>query len=306
MKTKIFFFFVFLLILIPVVSSEDFGYNYLEGELNVVQAVNYTLVSVNDSTYWDGNAWSDTRWLNIDGSNANQDIDIGIYDFYANDGFFDYLNFSYLFSNFGGGIDATGDPWYLGGTDFQIAENLLVDGNVTIGSTNIFWNPAGIDHLDINENMKIGSGIDGEDTYLYFSGFDNSGSIAWWEDEDYFRITDDIFQTAGAEHYFRDDQIYITSDMDGYLDLHADERIDLNANVYLAGNNITNANYITADYFFGNWNGSSDYVPYTGATSNVDLGNYNLTIDDTFKLTNTTTTWNMYVDVNGTLVWEQE
>ncbi len=34
---------------------------------------------------------------------------------------------------------------------------------------------------------------------------------------------------------------------------------------------------ITADYFYGSWNGSVNYVPYTGADKNVDLGIYNLT-----------------------------
>jgi len=100
--------------------------------------INYSLIpTVNNSIYWNGNPWSDTRWLNIDGSNANQDIDIGAYDFYANDGFFDYLNFSYFISNFGGGIDATGDPWYFSGSDWEFAnsvdidENLNVDGNIS-------------------------------------------------------------------------------------------------------------------------------------------------------------------------------
>lgn len=68
----------FFILLISLASAEEFGYNYLEGELNVAQAVNYTLVSVNDSLLWDGNTWSNTRWLNIDGSNANTNVDIGI------------------------------------------------------------------------------------------------------------------------------------------------------------------------------------------------------------------------------------
>lgn len=48
------------LILPSLILAEEFDYNYLEGELNVAQAVNYTEVSVNDSTYWDGHAFS---WL---------------------------------------------------------------------------------------------------------------------------------------------------------------------------------------------------------------------------------------------------
>ena len=40
----------------------------------------------------------------------------------------------------------------------------------------------------------------------------------------------------------------------------------------------------------------------------VGDGNFtgNVTIGDTLKLTNSSTIWNIYVDVNGTLVWEQE
>lgn len=47
---------------------------------------------------------------------------------------FDHVNFAYLTSNYGGSIDATGDPWYLSGTDFQIAEDLIVDGDLTTGN----------------------------------------------------------------------------------------------------------------------------------------------------------------------------
>ena len=43
---------------------------------------NYS-INVNNSEYWNGNEWSNTRWLNIDGSNANQNIDIGNYLFEA-------------------------------------------------------------------------------------------------------------------------------------------------------------------------------------------------------------------------------
>jgi len=54
----------------------DLGYKLLDFNNNTAY--------VNNSLLWNGNLWSDTRWLNIDGSNANQDIDIGTYNFYAN------------------------------------------------------------------------------------------------------------------------------------------------------------------------------------------------------------------------------
>lgn len=34
---------------------------------------------------------------------------------------------------FGGGIDLSGNPWYLSGTDFEIANDLIVDGSITLG-----------------------------------------------------------------------------------------------------------------------------------------------------------------------------
>jgi len=71
---KLIFFFIFLLVLLPVVSAEEFGYNYLEGELNVVQAINYTLVSVNDSLLWDGNAWDESRWIFTSGDTMTGDL----------------------------------------------------------------------------------------------------------------------------------------------------------------------------------------------------------------------------------------
>ena len=51
------------------------------GDSITCSTINYTTFSVNNSDLWNGNTWSDYRWLNIDGSNANQNIDIGSYDF---------------------------------------------------------------------------------------------------------------------------------------------------------------------------------------------------------------------------------
>lgn len=47
-------------------------------------SVNVTLnATINNSIYWDGNAFDPLRWLNIDGSNANQDVDVRPYDVIA-------------------------------------------------------------------------------------------------------------------------------------------------------------------------------------------------------------------------------
>lgn len=100
-----------LLFSFTFISAEEFGYNYLTKDISTLDSLTNVLIinpintqvliynsssglwynsylndsghSVNNSLLWNGNAYSDTRWLNIDGSNANQNIDIGSYDFSA-------------------------------------------------------------------------------------------------------------------------------------------------------------------------------------------------------------------------------
>ena len=273
--------------------------------------INLNVTESNNSIFWDGNAWSDTRWLNIDGSNANQDVDIGIYDFYANNLFLngnleglgiasfvnttflidgniadgdatllieadsshnacinltegndigfsmcydgvglnrvmvitntltgyeymwidrttglihlnnntivtgnltaDYfigsgaeltdlnvtgllnvtgdftgfeINISFLSGAEGiGRMDLRGDPWWLGGVDFQIAENLIVDGNVT--ATNFFgnfegntsvWSRAGTNTFLTNVGDRVGIGTNDPDVLLHLFASDSDNA----------------------------------------------------------------------------------------------------------------------------------
>jgi hypothetical protein len=68
---KILLVFLFLFSFTSIVSSEDFGYNYLEGDLNIAQAVNYSQQNVNNSEYFDGytpttlRAWFETYFNGI-------------------------------------------------------------------------------------------------------------------------------------------------------------------------------------------------------------------------------------------------
>jgi len=82
---------------IPFSYAETWKYNYLSEE---EPTINYSLIpSINNSDYWDGNAWSDTRWLNIDGSNANQNINIGAYGFKATSSNITTISIAGLFSS---------------------------------------------------------------------------------------------------------------------------------------------------------------------------------------------------------------
>lgn len=59
--------------------AEEFGYNYLEGDLDVKSSINYSTVNVNNSDYLDSYDSSEF-WLNDGTSTATGDWDIGSYD----------------------------------------------------------------------------------------------------------------------------------------------------------------------------------------------------------------------------------
>ena len=64
-------------------DPQEFGYNNLDGPVLIPEVNVSKIPTVNNSEYWDGNAWSNTRWLDIDGGNANQNIDISPYNLTA-------------------------------------------------------------------------------------------------------------------------------------------------------------------------------------------------------------------------------
>lgn len=83
------------------------------------------------------------------------------------------LNTSYLYGALGiGGIDMRGDPWYFGGADLQIAENLIVNGNVsadiitanefigTFTGNSSIWNRTGttITPANAGDSLDMGTG----------------------------------------------------------------------------------------------------------------------------------------------------
>jgi len=47
---------------------------------------------------------------------------------------------------------------------------------------------------------------------------------------------------------------------------------------------------------------TSDYVPYTGATNNLDMGSNNITTEDSLLISNGTDSNRMYTNENGTFI----
>lgn len=143
------FIFVFSFLLLPFSSASIYDdcsiYGTCETAQDIISAINYTQVNVNNSIYWNGNAWSDTRWLNIDGSNANQNIGIGSYNLATTGtGFFGWL---------GSSISRITKGWF---ADINISDNLIVGGNVSISG---YYSGQPIDG-------SIGSGIIQADEFL--------------------------------------------------------------------------------------------------------------------------------------------
>lgn len=75
MKKYILFLIIFtFLFTLSITSAEDFGYNYLEGDLNVAQAVNYSQVNVNNSQFLRG--YVPTDFVAVTGDTMTGDLTI--------------------------------------------------------------------------------------------------------------------------------------------------------------------------------------------------------------------------------------
>ena len=155
---KLVFFFIIVFVLIGSVSaipddadsSIDFSY---------LTTTNFSTINVNDSIYWDNNLWSDTRWLNIDGSNANSNIDIGVWNFSATHFIGDDLTTT-------GNITA----------DYFIGDGSFLTGisSVSVGTDNQipYVNAAGDDFL-----YDTGLKYEKKDGYLVLDGTDDAVTI---------------------------------------------------------------------------------------------------------------------------------
>ena len=93
----------------------------------------------------------------------------------------------------------------------------------------------------------IGNAAAGVDIQVKFDGEDSDGVIEWMEDEDYFRMMDDILMSSAERIYFRDTDISIASLDDGHLDLTADTSVDVNSLLYFTGNLQTAGDFTLLD-----------------------------------------------------------
>ena len=90
--------------------------------------------------------------------------------------------------------------------------------------------------------ITIGDATAGTDITVTFDGESNDGVLAWMEDEDYFKFSDDILLNSTERLNFGDTGTYIFQSTDGQLDIVADTElqiaattVDINGNVDVSG-----------------------------------------------------------------------
>jgi len=66
--------------------------------------------------------------------------------------------------------------------------------------------------VTINKNLTIGDGTAGTDFTLTFDGETNDGVLTWMEDEDYFKLSDDVLIDSTEKLYLNDTSSYIQDD----------------------------------------------------------------------------------------------
>ena len=77
-------------------------------------------------------------------------------------------------------------------------------------------------YLDASNDFILGTGATGVDYSLKFDGESADGIITWMEDEDYFKIEDDVLVNSTEKLMFQDTGTYIYSNADGDLDVVSD------------------------------------------------------------------------------------
>ena len=92
--------------------------------------INYSMINVSNADYWNGNPWSDTRWLNIDGSNANQEIDLGDYGI---------LSKVSTFGNSSDNVTLGINGYYGGGVIYSRGDIILTEDGDTAESHKIYF-----------------------------------------------------------------------------------------------------------------------------------------------------------------------
>ena len=103
----------------------------------------------------------------------------------------------------------------------------------------------------LSHTITFGAGTAGTDITITFNGESNDGVLAWMEDEDYFRFSDDILINSTEKIMFGDTASFIHQSSDGVLTIDGEATIDLNASTAVLVSNDLKLNSDAAVLGFG-------------------------------------------------------
>ena len=103
----------------------------------------------------------------------------------------------------------------------------------------------------LSHTITFGAGTAGTDITITFDGESNDGVLAWMEDEDYFRFSDDILINSTEKIMFGDTASFIHQSSDGVLTIDGEATIDLNASTAVLVSNDLKLNSDAAVLGFG-------------------------------------------------------
>ena len=266
-----------ILFLSFLVLGDKFAYNDLVEEssfLHNVFKINTSIVTVNNSIFWDGNAWSNYRWLTVSGSNANQDIDISPYNLTAG-GFI------------GDGSQLTNLP---AGNPFD--QDLNTFNNVTF--VNVTGKNGTFEYLNVTKDLFVSNST------LYIgnvslSSAEINGSKALL-----------IPQTEVFATYFIGDGSRLTNITfeNGTVIAEA-----VNASMYYGGN-YTGENYTGENFFGGNFFGVYDWIAelpwlnFNGTYLYFNETHFNQSVNTLISNLNTSELNFTSITLNGTTIYD--
>ncbi len=260
MKLQVLMFLSFLLIVSLVAAQDEFGFN--NPVLPILgDSINITFDTVNNTIFWDGNAFDPLRWLNIDGSNANQNINIFPYNLTA--GFFfgdgsglTNLNLAY-FNPFDQSLNTTDNVTFV-----NLTANDLIIRNIN-GTNATFAN------LNVTENNSIYLGGVKLSTQETFEG---KRVLSITDNETGDDVFVDAFAYLGSGFYLEN-----ISFENGTVIAKA-----FNASEAFYGGNFTGDNFTGTNAFFDfyDWTAESPWLIFNGSFLQFNETYFNESLED--------------------------
>ena len=103
----------------------------------------------------------------------------------------------------------------------------------------------------LSNTLTFGAATSGTDITITFDGESNDGVLAWMEDEDYFKFSDDVLINSTEKIMFGDTASFIHQSSDGVLTIDGEATIDLNASTAVLVSNDLKLNSDAAVLGFG-------------------------------------------------------